>query len=208
MKNIIFDFDGTLIDSTLMWEHFDRSFLLRNNVVPPNDLASKMEVKSLEQAAQYFSTNFDLEMDYKQILNEWDKELFIQYEKYLEPKPYAFRYVSCEKEKGSKCCIATMTEYKYAAMFLNRFDMLGKFEFILTSAQVGSGKDQPEMFLQAAQRLNAAPKDCTVFEGSLTAAKCAKGAGFNVCGILGSHSSSPGLKDVCDYTIESFKELL
>ena len=48
---------------------------------------------------------------------------------------------------------------------------------------MGTGKDHPDVFFEAARRLNAAPAQIAVFEDSLQAAQTAKKAGFYTVGI-------------------------
>lgn len=65
MADIIFDMDGTLLDSMGMWENLGSIYLLKKGITPPVDLKEVIENKTLEEAAEYFITDLGLEGNIK-----------------------------------------------------------------------------------------------------------------------------------------------
>ena len=61
MGNIIFDMDGTLLDSMGMWENLGSIYLTKKGIVPPQDLKEVIENKTLEEAAEYFIADLGIE---------------------------------------------------------------------------------------------------------------------------------------------------
>ena len=59
----------------------------------------------------------------------------------------------------------------------------GLFEQIYTCTETGAGKDEPLIYLKAAESMQAEPKETLVFEDALHAAETAKKAGFVVVGV-------------------------
>ena len=53
MRNIIFDMDGTLLDSMEMWENLGTLFLAKKGVKPPENLKEIIENKTLDESAEY-----------------------------------------------------------------------------------------------------------------------------------------------------------
>ena len=63
IKGIIFDLDGTLIDSMGMWYDIDRRFLAENGVTdPPAGISWKIKQMTIETAAKFMISEFGLDM--------------------------------------------------------------------------------------------------------------------------------------------------
>ena len=61
--------------------------------------------------------------------------------------------------------------------------MDGCFDFLLSCETLGVGKSRPDIYLEAARRLGAAPGEIAVFEDALYAVRTAREAGFYVVGV-------------------------
>ncbi|MDE5576407.1 MAG: HAD family hydrolase, partial [Oscillospiraceae bacterium] len=83
-------------------------------------------------------------------------------------------------------------------------------EFVITSDEVGGGKETPEIFLKAAEMLGAAPEETVVFEDSIHAVLSAKSAGFRVVGIYDPlcPDEFAEIEKSAHMTVTSFTELL
>ncbi len=60
VRAIIFDLDGTLIDSMWLWKQIDIDYLKRFGHELPEDLQESIEGKSFTETAQYFKNRFDI----------------------------------------------------------------------------------------------------------------------------------------------------
>ena len=83
-------------------------------------------------------------------------------------------------------------------------------EFVITSDEVGVGKETPDIFLKAAEMLGAVPKETAVFEDSIHAVLSAKSAGFKVVGVYDKlcPEEFDEIEKYADISVKSFKELL
>lgn len=88
-----------------------------------------------------------------------------------------------EKNGHLKMCIATATDKHLAAYALKRLNIDEYFEFILTSGEVGSSKQSPDIFIKAAEKLGLPASDIVVFEDALHAIEASKKAGFYTVGV-------------------------
>ena len=70
MRNIIFDMDGTLLDSMEMWENLGNLFLAKKGVKPPENLKEIIENKTLDESAEYFITELKMEGTVSGIVHE------------------------------------------------------------------------------------------------------------------------------------------
>jgi pseudouridine 5'-phosphatase len=71
---------------------------------------------------------------------------------------------------------------------LSRFELLPRFEFVLSAEDVTEGKPHPEVYLTAARRLQRAPAEMLVLEDSQNGCNAAVAAGAYVVAVPGGHS--------------------
>lgn len=106
-------------------------------------------------------------------------------------------------------CVATATERYLVEMALERLDMRKYFQFVLTTWDIGVGKEAPDIYLEAARRLGYAPENLLVFEDALYAARTAKAAGFPVAGMADrtALADAPELQRICDVYVQQMPDI-
>ncbi|MDE6594973.1 MAG: HAD family phosphatase, partial [Oscillospiraceae bacterium] len=180
---IIFDMDGTLLDSLSVWADSDREFLagLGFEYDPAHSLA--MKKMHFDSACEYlvkeFSLPFSAEETGKRILE-------IVEEHYINSVPLkegVEEFLAAAYKSGVKMCIATSNKKTLAEASLNAKGIMEYMEFVITSDEVGGGKESPDIFLKATEMLGAKPSETAVFEDSIHAVLSAKSAGFKVVGV-------------------------
>ena len=73
VEAVIFDLDGTLVDSMWMWESIDAEFLGSRGIEVPGDLQSAIEGMSYTENALYFKNRFDLPESVEELKGIWDE---------------------------------------------------------------------------------------------------------------------------------------
>ena len=178
----IFDLDGTLLDSMQVWRGIGSSYLRYKGITEDaRDLQKVFDTQSLPETADYLNRVFSLGLPREQICTEINGMSEEQYLYEVQPKKGVRDFL--EKHRDTKMCIATATDRYLVEPALKRLDMAQYFSFILTSSEVGIGKSNPEIFLQASKKLDTPVSECAVFEDALHAIKSAKSAGFYVVGV-------------------------
>ena len=96
--------------------------------------------------------------------------------------------------------VATSGNKELVKAALNRNGILKYFERIYTCTEVGAGKDEPEIYLKAAETLQAKPENIVAFEDAFHAAETAKKAGFRVIGVydVSNEEHIFNMKEICD----------
>ena len=69
---VIFDLDGTLVDSTWVWAKIDQDYLGKIGVVPPENLMKEIGHLNMEQIAVYFKDKFSIEDSLEVIQKTWN----------------------------------------------------------------------------------------------------------------------------------------
>lgn len=210
IDHIIFDMDGTLLDSLSVWADSDREFItgLGIGYDPKHSLAmKKMHFDSAcEYLVRVFSLPFTAEETGKRILE-------IVEEHYISGVPLkdgAEEFLAAAYKSGVKMCVATSNKKTLAEASLKAKDIMDYFEFVITSDEVGCGKESPEIFLKAAEMLGAVPVKTAVFEDSIHAVLSAKSAGFKVVGVYDKlcPEEFDEIEKYADISVRSFKEVM
>ena len=164
MADIIFDMDGTLLDSMGMWENLGSIYLLKKGITPPVDLKEVIENKTLEEAAEYFITDLGLEGNIKGIVREILSLIEDKYRYELELKPGVKEFVLSEYEKGSRMCILTTSDRDLALAAMERNGIGFCFKEVFTAETLGLSKRGPEIFLKTCELMGFKPEETTVYE--------------------------------------------
>ncbi len=206
----IFDLDGTLLDSMYAWKHLGQNYLLSRGIVPPKNLRDILKEQTLEESAEYFKTQLGIPESTEQILAGIHQLIAKEYSENIPPKPFVCEYLKKLHKEKQTLCIATATPAELAVSALKRLELNHFFSFVLDCSEAGNGKNSPDIYLLAAERMGADVEDCVVYEDTLHAARTAKKAGFQVVGVKDRSSlyDAEQLKKLCDRFIVSYSELI
>jgi HAD superfamily hydrolase (TIGR01509 family) len=161
---------------------------------------------SLWEAAEYFIAEFGLRLSPQQICDEINELLDNEYKHQVRLKDGVLDFL--RRHEGTKMCIATETDKQLVEYALQRLGIEKYFDFVVTSADVGSSKKSPDIFIRAAERLGVRIDEAVVFEDALHAIRSAKSAGFYVIGVYeASHKEEENeIKSIADKYIYHFRD--
>jgi len=183
---VIFDLDGVIVDTAkhhfVAWQQLAQSqgwsFTTQDN----EQLKGVSRVRSLELILEWNKAQISPEV--------FDRLLIEKNERYLslitdmdasERLPDVQRVLQTFKKHG--CKIALGSASKNARPILDKIELTPYFDVIVDGTNVSKAKPDPEVFLQAANQLGIAPKDCVVFEDAVAGIQAAKAAGMRAYGI-------------------------
>lgn len=139
IKGIIFDLDGTLLDSMKCWENVDKQFLHENGVEPPEGVSDIVKKMTIYDSAMYFKTQFSLKQSCEEIIDRIEEMVREQYFNSIPLKSGAYELVHNLKNYGYRICVATATYNSLADAALKRLGIYECLDFVLTCSDVGSG---------------------------------------------------------------------
>jgi beta-phosphoglucomutase family hydrolase len=204
-KAVIFDMDGTLIDSTkadfLAWQ---KLFSFYGKSLTYEEYIPLLGIKSAQVVKDYLPVKNDEEI---QMALTQKLVFFHEYiaENGIYPVPYADVFLKQIKQLNIPVALATSSRKAKMEMVMTKVELVTLFDAIVTGGDVKNGKPSPDIFIKAAEKLGVRPQDCIVFEDASNGVKAAKNA-FMKCIALSSTQSPESLWEA-DLVIDSFKDL-
>ena len=209
MKGLIFDLDGTLLDSMPAWNQLLDNMLLKKGIVPPADLLDRTKTLGLENATGMVLEEFGLDDDPAEVYQLFQDEMEYQYCNTIPLKPGVRNFLDAMKGR-IPMAVATATSRPLVEKVLAHHNLTDYFQSITTVAEAGIGKHDPKVFLIAAEKLQLPVEECIVFEDSLTAIRSANNAGFYTVAI--HEASNPheqeALQKEANQYVKNFAEVI
>ena len=191
---LLFDMDGTLIDSNRVWKDVDREFLARRGLPYTHAYYEGVAHTIFPLAAKFTKEFCRLPESCEEIMAEWMALAKDAYA-HVTVKPGVRAYLKQCKSEGRRMAVVTSSVPEHCHMALEK---------------LGLEKKLPDVWLAAAKVHGVRPEDCTVFDDSLAACKGARAAKMRVVGVYDSFFShdEKEMAGFCDVFIRSFEELL
>lgn len=207
---VIFDLDGTLVDSMWIWHEIDIEYLARFNMVMPDNLQNSIEGMSFYETAVYFKKTFDIPDSLETIMDNWNEMALDKYKNVVPLKEYVREFLQKLSELGIKMGISTSNSRILTESLINAKKIDKYFDAIVTGSEVTKGKPEPDVYLKAAKKLNTEPAKCLVFEDLPFGIMAGKRAGMRTCAVEDTYSARFREEKIklSDYYIESYKEVL
>ena len=214
MKNFtaIFDMDGTLVDNTPYHFKSWQALFKNHNLDELSVDTYKNEISGvpiIETLRRLFGDRYD-EAGLQALLDEKESVYRELYAPYLKPVNGLENFLTELKNADIKMAIASSATVADIDFILNKIPIRDDFESIIDGSRVSKGKPNPQIFLKAAESLNARPEDCVVFEDSIAGIKAANAAGMKVVGITTGHPAvalQPSSLVIDDYSTLTVQKL-
>ena len=210
VKAVLFDLDGTLVDSMWMWTDIDVEYLGKYGYELPPELQKDIEGMSFSETAAYFKERFSIPLSLDEIKERWNEMAMDKYLHHVPLKEGALEFLEQLRTEGIRAGIATSNSRQLVDSVLKARGIDRYFSSVVTGCEVKAGKPAPDIYLQAARNLGVSPEACMVFEDVPAGIRAGKRAGMTVTAVADEFSA--GLSDekrrLADYYIEDYRAML
>ena len=208
IKNVIFDLDGTLIDTEKYFRIFWRKAAEQNGYEMSDEQALALRSLGRPFAPALMKEWFGEDFDYYAVREVRRKLMKAHLDKVgLEVKPGAGEALKWLKENGYTVALATATPTERAAEQLKEVNLYPFFTRLVSAVQVERGKPAPDVYLHAAKELGADPAECLAVEDSPNGVLSALAAGMKVVMVPDQTQPDKELKEKLYACIENLGEL-
>lgn len=209
IRAVIFDLDGSLVDSMWMWRDIDIEYLGRFGIQLPEKLQAQIEGMSFTETAVYFKERFQIPDPVEKIKQDWNE---MAWDKYLHEVPLkkgAYEFLQECRRRGILLGIATSNSRELVGNIADAHNLHNFFASIKTGSEVICGKPAPDIYLAVAKELGVDPADCLVFEDIVPGILAGKRAGMKVCAVEDEYSLAERAEKMAlaDYYIEDYTAL-
>lgn len=207
---VLFDLDGSLVDSMGIWKEIDVEYLGRYHIPLPEGLQGEIEGMSFSETACYFKERFCIPEDVDQIKEDWNRMAWDKYTHQVPLKDGAREFVEYCRENGIRLGIATSNSRQLVENVMSVHGILDYFDTIVTGCDVEKGKPAPDVYLEAARQCRVAPERCLVFEDIIPGIMAGKAAGMKVCAVADEYSrhQEQEKRHLSDYFINDYLDIM
>ena len=201
IKAVLFDLDGTLVDSMWIWKSVDEEYFEKKGLVLSSDeidsFQQELEGMGFTETAVFFKKRFGIEDSLEEIKAAW---ISMATEKYCNEVPLkdgVKEFLEYLKEQQIPSAICSSNSIELIKMVLKAHEIDNYFTKMITCCDVSASKPAPDVYLAAAKALNVSPENCLVFEDVPMGILAGKNAGMK-----------EQKKKLADYYIKDYDEVL
>ena len=178
-QGLIFDFDGTLVDSMMIHQIAWKTAIESVGGEFPITIEEYFNLGGIStlNAAKLFLEKNKIAHDPQDLVQRKEAH-FTQSLPLVLPIDCVLQHALEEEKKGTKIAIASGSSYPLILAVLNQLGLAHHFPLILTPKDVQRSKPAPDLFLLAAEKMNLSPSSCLVFEDSPLGIQAANAAGM------------------------------
>jgi len=189
-KAVLFDMDGTLIDSEWFYYKAWRAALKAYGFALGSELwLNELAGKTDGQAFEFLRSKHGFEANREEFFEQVRTHIAQQHEEETVPlMPGASDLIHFLHQREITMAVVTSSKREVAIYHLERNGIRHFFSVLVTRTDVQWPKPNPEPYLRCVQELGLAGEDCLVLEDSLTGTEAANSAGLTCFGVQ-SHES-------------------
>lgn len=205
----IFDFDGTIVDSMPMWERVPMELVARHGKVLTHETFMQIESLSANEKCDWFHEHLGAGESGEALFKEQREMVRHEYETSIQAFPRVHEFLQSLADAGVPMVIASSTPVEDIRLGLRAQGLEHYFQDIIFAADIGRGKEFPDVYLYAQKCLGTPLEATWVFEDAPFGVRTAHEAGFPVVAVLNDHDGRDEafLRENSDILAHGYEEL-
>lgn len=207
IKAVIFDMDGLLIDTEPIWTLADQMFLAGyGKTYRPTD-KSRFMGSGVREFIFFIKKKFSLFENEEKLLSERMGIFQNLVNENLKLMPGAVNLLLELSNNGYLLAMATGNTRQVMDLMTENLKVRKYFSVTVSNDEVPRGKPAPDIFIEAARRLDISPKECLVLEDAINGIIAAKAAGMKAIAVCDQRYNKPESFTEADMVVGSLKEI-
>lgn len=210
ITTFIFDLDGLLIDSEIVYFHVVEALMEKyGKKITLRDYVQDNSGRVLMENAEIYARKYDLPLSAREVADYiTQKEGEYRRNPGIPLKKGAAHLLQYLKEHGHHVSLATSSTEDRAVYILEKNHVMQYFDDETYGSEVKRGKPDPEVFLTAAGKAGADPSECLVLEDSENGIKAAKSAGMRVICVPDMKKPSSNYIEMADAVVTDLDDVI
>lgn len=208
---IIFDMDGLLVDSEIIWEEAEGRLLAARGSSYADSPAGRDPFVGLplDEFLEKLCATFNIDESQESLYDELVGDMMRLIPERVVPQPGAAEILAYVQARRIPCAIASSSPQSIIEAIVEAQGWGDVLAVRISSESVGRGKPEPDVYLATAQRLGFAPRDCLALEDSPNGARAAVAAGMTCFAVPDrSHSPAAAFDGITPYVFDSLHAVL
>jgi HAD superfamily hydrolase (TIGR01509 family) len=208
IRAVIFDLDGVLADSEPWWNQIDAQLLGEYGKAYHGEYHREVLGVSYQLAVEFYKKAFDISAPTGDLMRRRGEIATEFFANRVGLFPHVGEVLEQLHAMNLRLAVATSSVSASARPFLDRHQLTGFFDVVVTGDEIERGKPHPDIYLHAAEKLGLSPNECLVIEDSLSGIAAAKSAGMRVAAIPDRRFVDPhDYKKKSDYLLAHVAEI-
>ena len=216
IKGAIFDMDGTLVDSLMVWDvlwrRLGKKYLGDESFRPDPVTEKAVRTLTLFDAMSLVHKNCGVGECGEEVWRFTADMMVDFYQNDVKTKPGVMEFIEYLHGKGVKMCIASATAPDLIKIAMKTTGLDKYITKVISCNDVGKGKEHPDVFIAAHEYLGTPKESTWIFEDSVVALETASRAGYHTVGIYDQYNFGldriPSIVDIYIDKDESLERLI
>ncbi|MBA3533861.1 MAG: HAD-IA family hydrolase [Ardenticatenales bacterium] len=204
---IIFDMDGLLIDSEILWEKVERALLASHGREYDSEIARKHIGMRMDECTALMLREYHIDSDRAEFEAQLVDNVLAEFKRSLTLMAGAEQVMALANSLGVPVAIASSSPMRVVQYVVDHFGWRARLQAICSGEEVARGKPAPDVYLLAAERIGVAPAHCVALEDSLNGARAARAAGMH-CIAVPNHAYKPSdFENIAHHIVSSLEDV-
>jgi HAD superfamily hydrolase (TIGR01509 family) len=207
-KGIIFDMDGTLVDSEVVWDEAETELFAARGLDYNYDVRQKVIGLRLDEFFERLIVLYGMNETVPNLMADLIERMLVKIPTLVKPKKGALALIEWTAAQGIPYCIASSSPLKIIEATVKAQGWSELIPLLYTADSVSKGKPAPDVYLYAAEQLGLDPSECLALEDSPNGARSAVAANMTCYVVPDFHSTPDKFAEITPHLFTDLDEVL